>query len=70
MAKAELGWRHFTKRTLELMLARNGVEALHGRCMPNHGRGRIRAVALHAWRNQPVIDHRPVLTGDSLVTKR
>ena len=34
------------------MLAHNGVEALHGRCMPNHGRGRIRAVALHAWHNQ------------------
>ena len=34
------------------MLAHSGVEALHGRCMPNHGRGRIRAVALHAWHNQ------------------
>jgi len=32
--------------------ARTGVEALHGRCMPNHGRGRIRAAALQAWHNQ------------------
>jgi len=38
VAKAELGWRRLTKWTLELILARNGVEALHGRCMPNRGR--------------------------------
>src|SRR5258705_42784 len=36
MAKAELGWRRLTKRTLELMLAHSGVEALHRTCMPNH----------------------------------
>ena len=30
------------------MLAPRGVEALHGMCMPNHSRGRIRAAALRA----------------------
>ena len=29
------------------MLAHSGVEAVHGRYMPNYGRGRIRAVVLH-----------------------
>ena len=41
------------------MLARNGEEALHGMCMPNHGRSRIKAVALHAWHNQDA-PHQPL----------
>jgi len=44
------------------MLARSGVEALHGRCMPNHGRGRIRAAALHAWHNQEDVPYQPLPT--------
>ena len=65
MAKAELGWRRFTVWTLELMLAHNRVEALHGRCMPDHGRGRIRAEALHAWHNQKDVPYQPLLIHDS-----
>ena len=41
------------------MLAPRGVEALHGICMPNHSRGRIRAVALHARGNQEDVPYRP-----------
>ena len=53
MAEAELRWRH-----LELMLAHNRVEVLHRRCMPNHGRSQIRAVALHALHQPlPYADH-------------
>ena len=46
------------------MLAHNGVEALHGRCMPNHGRGRIRAAALHAWHNQGDAAYQPLPHAD------
>ena len=47
------------------MLAHSGVEALHGRCMPNHGRGRIRAAALHACciiKTMRLTDQCPMLT--------
>ena len=64
MAKAELGWRRLTKGTLELMLAHSGVEALHGRCMPGHGRGRIRAAALHAWHNQEDVSYQLLAHAD------
>jgi len=43
------------------MLAHSGVEALHRKCMPDHGRGRIRAAALHAWHNQEDVSYQPLL---------
>jgi len=32
--------------------------------MPNHGRGRIRAEALHAWHNQEDAPYRPLTYAD------
>ena len=51
------------------MLAHNGVEAFHCMCIPNHGRGRIRAAALHVG----IIDKIPtdgVLEDDALVARK
>ena len=48
------------------MLAPEGVEALHGMCMPGHSQGRIRAVALHARYNQDDAPYRPWSCTDNL----
>jgi len=54
MAKAELGLRRITKANSGARACPtvSRVEALHGMCMSNHGRGRIRTAALHALCNQ------------------
>jgi hypothetical protein len=50
------------------MLAPEGVEALHGTCMPHHDRGRIRAEALHAQHNREDAPYQPLTRTDSTVT--
>ena len=60
MAKAE--FRVQTHHECELWsscLPPRGVEALHGMCMPDHSRGRMRAAALHARGNQDNGSYRP-----------
>jgi hypothetical protein len=49
------------------MLAPEGVEALHGMCMPGHSRGRIRAAALHARYSQEDAPYRPLAHADRTV---